>query len=64
MPQNSTKTAISDTLINKVEKLNHVKQVEKAFDIAPSDFTVSLGVTKEPFLKFKLGQMSIQIAHS
>jgi putative ABC transport system permease protein len=49
MPQNSTKTAISDTLINKVEKLNHVKQVEKAFDIAPSDFTVSLGVTKEPF---------------
>jgi ABC-type lipoprotein export system ATPase subunit/ABC-type antimicrobial peptide transport system permease subunit len=49
MPQNSTKTAISDTLINKVEKLNHVKQVEKAFDIAPSDFTVSLGITKEPF---------------
>lgn len=53
MPQNTTKTAISDTLIDKVEKLNHVKQVEKAFDVAPADFTVSLGATKEPFAKIQ-----------
>ncbi|GAB2022601.1 ABC transporter ATP-binding protein/permease [Pseudolactococcus yaeyamensis] len=49
MTQNSAKTAISDTLLNQVKKLNHVKQVEKGFDVTPVDLTVSLGETKEPF---------------
>ena len=49
MPQNTEKTAISDTLISKVEKLDHVKKIEKAFAVAPANLTASLGTTKEPF---------------
>lgn len=49
MPQNTEKTAISDDLVRKVEKLDHIKKVEKAFDVATADFTVSLGTVKEPF---------------
>ena len=53
MPQNTDKTAISDTLLGKVEKLDHVKKVEEAFDVALSDFTASLGTIKEPFAEIQ-----------
>ncbi|GAX46823.1 ABC transporter ATP-binding protein/permease [Pseudolactococcus reticulitermitis] len=53
MTQNSAKTAISDTLVDKVKKLDHVKKVEKAFDVTPADLTVSLDKTKEPFTEIQ-----------
>lgn len=49
MPQNTEKTAISDDLVRKVEKLDHVEKVEKALSVAAADFTVSLDAVKEPF---------------
>lgn len=49
MIANSEKTAIIDTLVNKVAKLNHVKKVEKGFDLVPSEASVSIGKVQQPF---------------
>ena len=46
---NSEKTAITDTLVDKVAKLDHVKKVEKGFNVMPANLEVTIGTTKEPF---------------
>lgn len=49
MVVNSEKTAITDTLVDKVAKLDHVKKVEKGFNVVPANLEATIGTVKEPF---------------
>ncbi|MDR1606290.1 MAG: ATP-binding cassette domain-containing protein [Streptococcaceae bacterium] len=50
---NGSHTVISDTLIKKVEKLDHVEKVEKGFDMTAVELTASIGTVKESFKEFQ-----------